>query len=150
MRLLAVCQLQSARNRAARKNRKPGWGVRSWKTRAWGLEEPGEELGAGKAMRRRGWVCGTATPRVCWRLMTSFPPLFNIALGTSLVVQWLRIHLAIRGCGFDPWLEAKIPTCHGATNPQSSNYWACALWSPPAAMKDPVCCNQDPTQPSKY
>ena len=74
----------------------------------------GEEVGAGKAMRRRHWVCGTATPRVCWRLMTSFPPLLSIVLGMSLVVQWLRIQPAIRGCGFDPWLEAKIPTCHGA------------------------------------
>ena len=24
-------------------------------------------------------------------------------LGTSLVVQWLRFHLPVQGCGFNPW-----------------------------------------------
>jgi len=36
-----------------------------------------------------------------------FHPIYTISfkrgLGTSLVVQWLRIHLAMQGCGFDYW-----------------------------------------------
>ena len=30
--------------------------------------------------------------------------------GTSLVVQWLRIHLAMQGHGFDPWVGNQDPT----------------------------------------
>ena len=42
--------------------------------------------------------------------------------GTSLVAQWLRIHL--------PWVWSLVwedPTCHEATKPMHHNYWACAL-----------------------
>ena len=37
---------------------------------------------------------------------------------TSLVVQWLRIHLQMLGT----WVQSLVredPTCHGATNPMS-------------------------------
>ena len=40
---------------------------------------------------------------------------------TSLVVQWLRIHLPMQGT----WVGALVqedPTCHGATKPMSHNY----------------------------
>ena len=50
----------------------------------------------------------------------------NIILGTSLVVQWLRICLPMQGT----WVRALVqeePTCHGATKPVCHNYWACAL-----------------------
>ena len=44
-------------------------------------------------------------------------------LGTSLVAQWLRIHLPTQGT----WVRALVredPTCHGATKPANHNYWA--------------------------
>ena len=37
-------------------------------------------------------------------IMGIFPDFSKIILGTSLVVQWLRIHLACRAHRFDPWL----------------------------------------------
>ena len=55
---------------------------------------------------------------------------------TSLVAQWLRIHLPMQGT----WIWAVVredPTCRRATKPVRRNYWACALepashnyWSP--------------------
>ena len=42
-------------------------------------------------------------------------------LGTSLVVQWLRIRLSTQGT----WARALVqedPTCHGATKPVHHNY----------------------------
>ena len=46
--------------------------------------------------------------------------------GTSLVAQWLRIHLPLQETRV--WsLIQEDPTCHGATKPISHNYWACAL-----------------------
>ena len=50
----------------------------------------------------------------------------NITLRTSLVAQWLRIHLPMQGT----WVRAlgrEDPTCRGATKPVCHNYWACAL-----------------------
>ena len=41
--------------------------------------------------------------------------------GTSLVVQWLRIHLPVQGT----WVRALVredPTGHGATKPAHHNY----------------------------
>ena len=45
-------------------------------------------------------------------------------MGTSLVVQWLRIHHAMQETWFHPWLENEDPTCHRATKPMHHNYWA--------------------------
>ena len=45
---------------------------------------------------------------------------------TSLVVQWLRIHLSMQGT----WVQSLVwedPTCHRATKPMDHNYWAWAL-----------------------
>ena len=45
----------------------------------------------------------------------------KICLGTSLVVQWLRIHLPMQGT----WVRALVqedPTCRGATKPVCHNY----------------------------
>ena len=57
-------------------------------------------------------------------------------LGTSLVAQWLRIHLPIQATRVRPLVRGD-PTCHGATNSVRHNYWACTLdpashnyWSP--------------------
>ena len=42
--------------------------------------------------------------------------IYKTGMGTSLVVQWLRIRLPMQGT----WVRALVredPTCHGATNP---------------------------------
>ena len=47
-------------------------------------------------------------------------------MGTSLVVQWLRIRLPVQGT----WVRALVqedPMCRGATKPVRHNYRACAL-----------------------
>ena len=41
--------------------------------------------------------------------------------GTSLVAQWLRIHLPTQGTRVRA-LVREDPTCHGATKPVSHNY----------------------------
>ena len=55
------------------------------------------------------------------------PPWLSFLLGgTSLVAQWLRIHLPMQGT----WVSALVwedPTCRGTTKPVCHNYWACAL-----------------------
>ena len=52
--------------------------------------------------------------------------------GTSLVAQWLRIHLPMQGT----WVRSLVQedtTCHGATKTVHHNYWDCTL--------EPVCHN---------
>ena len=50
----------------------------------------------------------------------------NLPTGTSLVAQWLRIHLPMQGT--QVWsLVHEDPTCPGATKPMCHNYRACAL-----------------------
>ena len=44
---------------------------------------------------------------------------------TSLVVQWLRIHLPMQGTQVRALVREDL-TCHGATKPGHHNYWACA------------------------
>ena len=46
----------------------------------------------------------------------------KITLGTSLVVQWLGVHLLVQGTQFDPWSGNLDPTNHGATNRVCRNY----------------------------
>ena len=65
--------------------------------------------------------------------------------GTSLVAQWLGIHLPTQGT----WVRALIrqdPTCRGATKPVRHNSWACALepashnyWAHVLQLWKPVC-----------
>ena len=56
----------------------------------------------------------------------NFYPHKNLHTGTSLVAQWLRIHLPMQGTRV--WsLVQEDPTCRGATEPVCHNYWACAL-----------------------
>ena len=58
---------------------------------------------------------GDLTIRAFWRIF-----------GTSLVAQWLRIHLLMRGTRV--WsLVQEDPTCRRAIKPVHHNYWACAL-----------------------
>ena len=82
--------------------------------------------------------------------------------GTSLVAQWLRIHLPMQGT----WVWALVqedPTCRGATKPVHHNYWAHALgptshnyWAhvpqllKPVGLETVLCnkrshCNEKPT-----
>ena len=93
-------------------------------------------------------------------------------LGTSLVVQWLRICLSVQGdMGSIPGRETKIqhaaaqlspraattePACSRACAPQLERSPHAATKSPRAATKDPTCHNKDPschdwdvTQPNK-
>ena len=66
----------------------------------------------------------------------------NIHIGTSLVVQWLRIRLPVQGTRVQA-LVREDPTCHEATKPMYHNYWGCALeptshnyWSPHATTTE--------------
>ena len=56
----------------------------------------------------------------------------EVLSGTSLVAQWLRIHLPMQGTRVRA-LVREDPTCHRAVKPVRRNYWACAL--------EPVSCN---------
>ena len=56
----------------------------------------------------------------------------KVYVGTSLVAQWLRIHLPMQGTRVQA-LVREDPTCRGKTKPVCHNYWACAL--------APACCN---------
>ena len=92
-------------------------------------------------------------------------------IGTSLVAQWLRIHLPMQGTRV-PALVREDPTCRGATKPVRHNYRACALepashnyWAHVPRLLKPVClepvlhnkrshrnekpahCSEDPMQP---
>ena len=61
---------------------------------------------------------------ICSFLLVIF--IKKLLKGTSLVVQWLRIHLPMRGT----WIPSLIwedPPCRGATKPVCRNYQACAL-----------------------
>ena len=59
--------------------------------------------------------------------------------GTSLVVQWLRIHLAMQGTLLQP-LVREDHTCHGATTPCTTTTES-VLWSPRATNIEPTCLN---------
>ena len=50
----------------------------------------------------------------------------KMAIGTSLVAQWLRIRLPMQGTQVRALVQ-EDPTCHGATKPVRHNSWACAL-----------------------
>ena len=47
-------------------------------------------------------------------------------LGTSLVAQWLRIHLPMQGTRISALVQ-EDPTCRRAAKPVHHNYWACSL-----------------------
>ena len=51
-----------------------------------------------------------------------FPPFkMKINIGTSQVVQWLRILLLTQGTGVRALVQ-EDPTCHGATKSECHNY----------------------------
>ena len=45
----------------------------------------------------------------------------NLPWGTSLVAQWLRIHLPMQGTRVRSLIQ-EDPTCHGAAKPVRHNY----------------------------
>ena len=66
-------------------------------------------------------------------------------LGTSQVVQWLRIRLPVQGT----WVQTLVwedSTCCGAAKPMCHNYWACTLkpashnyWARMPQLLKPTC-----------
>ena len=42
-----------------------------------------------------------------------------------MVVQWLRIRLAVQGCEFNPGLGHEDPMCHEASKPVHCNGRSC-------------------------
>ena len=65
----------------------------------------------------------------------------QLLLGTSLVAQWLRIHLPMQGT--QVWaLVREDPPCCGATKPVRHNYWACVLQLLKPTCLEPVLCNK--------
>ena len=60
---------------------------------------------------------------VCLSLYTHICIVIKDKLGTSLVAQWLRIHLPVQGTQIRA-LVWEDPTRHGATKPMCHNYWA--------------------------
>ena len=82
----------------------------------WDLPRPGRE---------------PVSPALAGRLSTTAPPgkphnffLTEKISRTSLVVQWLRIHLPVQGTQVLS-LVWEDPTCRGAARPMRHNYWAC-------------------------
>ena len=59
--------------------------------------------------------------------------------GTSLVAQWLRIHLPMQGARVRALVQ-EAPTCRGATKRLSHNYRACTL-EPMSHTTEPTCHN---------
>ena len=56
--------------------------------------------------------------------------------GTSLVAQWLRIHLPMQGTQVQA-LVREDPTCCGATKPVSHNCWSLCSTREAAAVRNP-------------
>ena len=68
--------------------------------------------------------------------------IIEINMGTSLVAQWLRIHLPMQGTRV--WaLVREDPTCRGATKPVRLNYWAHMPQLPKTTDLEPVLCNKE-------
>ena len=77
--------------------------------------------------------CSNLLPKLCSQLHQRWTWAFhkyihtNIhKVGTSLVVQWLRICLPMQGTQVQSLVQ-EDPTCHRATKPVHHNYWACTL-----------------------
>ena len=73
------------------------------------------------------------------RLKEGDTPLQEVS--TSLVVQWLRIHLPMQGTRVRTLVQ-EDPTCRGATKPTRHNYWAHALQLPKPAHLEPMLRNK--------
>ena len=83
----------------------------------WGNGEKG-------TLVRCWWECKLVQP--LWKTVWRF--LIKLKIGTSLVAQWLRIHLPMQGTRVRALVQEDT-TCHGAAKLVHHNYWACALES---------------------
>ena len=92
----------------------------NWEKRAW-TKEGWQRNRSHKKLKSNSWKA------------ESFKSRLN---HTSLVIQWLRIHLPGRGHGSDPWEDS---TCRGATKPTITEP---VLYSPRATTIEPMCCSR--------
>ena len=93
-------------------------------------------------------ICNTVLLTVVTMLYITSPRFIHFIsgnLGTSLVVQWLRICLPMQGTRVRSLVQ-EDPTCHGATKPVHHNYWACTLepvshnyWAHVPQLLKPAC-----------
>ena len=60
----------------------------------------------------------------------------GICWGTSLVVQWLRIHLPMHGTWVQSLVRKLRSHMSGATKVGCCNYWAHMLWSPCSTARE--------------
>ena len=89
------------------------------------------------SIRSQRMLCGVITS-VC-----SMPrSIISLGAGTSLMVQWLRICLAMQGTGSLPSQGTKVPHAMGVTKPVSHNYWARAFWSLNTTTREPSHCKE--------
>ena len=90
--------------------------------------------------------------------LISVVPLKQKCIGrTSLVVQWIRIHLQMQGPGFDPW-AGRIPhaaeqlsPCATTAEPEGGDCWAYRLQTPACDREMPpqweACIPQQKSSP---
>ena len=77
----------------------------------------------GRALTNGNSALINDTPEIPLILPAMWGYIKKTAIGASLVVQWLRIHLPRQGTRV--WaLVREDPTCRGATKPVRHKYWA--------------------------
>ena len=81
------------------------------------------------------YICEASSQSKWWHTHYLHPQIFfsifvnppsKLPCQTSLVAQWIRIHLPVQGTWVGPLVQEDL-TCHGATKPVRHNYWTCAL-----------------------
>ena len=85
--------------------------------------------------------------RSYWHLIVMVSPFILFSeekIGTSLVVQWLRIHPVVQQTWVQSLVGEQDLTCCKATEPDCPNYWACAsqLESPWTAVENTLMVQQ--------
>ena len=64
--------------------------------------------------------------------------MLKLYTGTSLVVQWLRIHPLMQGTGVRSLVQ-EDPTCDGPAKPVHQIYGSLCAWSPMLCHKERNC-----------
>ena len=118
---------------------KVGWGPRR---RAWGKES-----------RRLRGLCrprGTQVPAYPHRGRTQGVKAKwrHSGSAASLLLQWLRIHLTVKGHGFDPW-SGKIPHAAQLLSPGATTPEMRALGPLFPDKSSPAARNGDPAEPQR-
>ena len=95
------------------------------------LEKGNQEYITSEAFVKSDFTSQVADKRItlAWELQsrahragTRWPVLKSYGVGTSLMVQWIRIHLPMQGT----WVQSLVledSTCRGAPKPVSHDYW---------------------------